>query len=49
MANEVAWRSLKPSLQCGQNVMKLKATGPGATDLQLDMGRIIQQKYTFAL
>ncbi|XP_035526007.1 adhesive plaque matrix protein-like [Morone saxatilis] len=38
MANEAAWRRLNPSLYCGQNKMKLRAMGPRAADLQLDMG-----------
>ncbi|XP_042353750.1 adhesive plaque matrix protein-like [Plectropomus leopardus] len=38
MANDTAWRRLNPSLHCGQSKMKLKAMGPGAADLKLDMG-----------
>nr|XP_046265339.1 adhesive plaque matrix protein-like [Scatophagus argus] len=35
---EAAWMRLKASLQCGPNKMEFKAMGPGAADLQLDMG-----------
>ncbi|XP_074507334.1 uncharacterized protein LOC141777189 [Sebastes fasciatus] len=38
MADEAAWRRLNCSLHCGQSKMKLRAMGPGAADLQLDMG-----------
>ncbi|KAG7229307.1 hypothetical protein INR49_012965 [Caranx melampygus] len=38
MANEAAWRRLNATLHCGQTQMKLKAMGPGAADLQLNMG-----------
>ncbi|XP_034469744.1 uncharacterized protein LOC117778350 [Hippoglossus hippoglossus] len=38
MANEGAWRRLNPTLHCGQTKMKFKAMGPGAADLQLDIG-----------
>lgn len=37
-APEAAWKRLKPTLSCDQNKMKLKAMGPGAAYLQLDMG-----------
>lgn len=37
-AYETAWRRLNPMLYCGQKEMKLKAMGPGAAYLQLDMG-----------
>lgn len=37
-AHEAAWKRLKPILSCDQNKMKLKAMGPGAAYLQLDMG-----------
>lgn len=37
-AHEAAWRRLNPILSCDQNKMKLKAMGPGAAYLQLDMG-----------
>lgn len=37
-AQEAAWRRLNPKLYCGQTNMKLKVMGPGAADLQLDMG-----------
>lgn len=39
MEDEAAWKRLNPSLHCGQNQMKLKAIGPAAAYLQLDMGR----------
>ncbi|XP_018532225.1 uncharacterized protein LOC108883498 isoform X2 [Lates calcarifer] len=38
LPNEAVWRHLNPTLHCGQTQMKLKAMGPGAADLQLDMG-----------
>lgn len=40
MADEAAWRRLNPSLHCGQSKMKIKAMGPGAADLKLDMGNV---------
>lgn len=39
-ANETAWRRLNATLYCGQTKMKLKAMGPGAADLYLDMGTV---------
>lgn len=41
-ANEEAWRRLNATLHCGETKMKLKAMGPGAADLQLDMGIVTQ-------
>ncbi|KAG7526458.1 hypothetical protein JOB18_040404 [Solea senegalensis] len=38
MANKAAWELLNPTLCCGQTKMKFKAMGPGAADLQLDIG-----------
>ncbi|XP_034468954.1 uncharacterized protein LOC117777946 [Hippoglossus hippoglossus] len=38
MANEGAWKRLNPALRCGQTKMKFKAMGPGAADLQLNIG-----------
>lgn len=38
IAKEAAWRHLKPHLHCGQMAMKLKAMGPRAMDVKLDMG-----------
>ncbi|XP_058496460.1 uncharacterized protein LOC131466890 [Solea solea] len=38
MANKAAWELLNPTLRCGQTKMKFKAMGPGAADLQLDIG-----------
>lgn len=50
MAKEAAWRRLKPYLHCGQNKMKLKAMGPRAADIQLDMGIVTQPNfYTISL
>ncbi|XP_028988417.1 uncharacterized protein LOC114844906 [Betta splendens] len=37
---EAAWRRLNPSLSCGATRMKLRAMGPGAANLQLDMGQV---------
>ncbi|XP_024863031.1 uncharacterized protein LOC108239620 isoform X2 [Kryptolebias marmoratus] len=34
---EAAWRLLNASLQCGSDEFRLKAMGPGAADLQLEM------------
>ncbi|XP_062259491.1 uncharacterized protein LOC133967844 [Platichthys flesus] len=39
MPNEGAWRRLNPALHCGQTKMKFTAMGPGAADLQLDIGK----------
>lgn len=50
MAKEAAWKRLSLSLHCGENTMKLKALGPGAADLQLDMGTVTQPSlYTVSL
>lgn len=38
MAN-AAWGLLNAKLQCGSNEFKFKAMGPGAADIQLEMGR----------
>ncbi|MEQ2276519.1 hypothetical protein XENORESO_003737 [Xenotaenia resolanae] len=38
MIEGTAWRSSNSSLHCGRNKMKFKMMGPGATELQLDMG-----------
>ncbi|KAF3699331.1 hypothetical protein EXN66_Car015018 [Channa argus] len=38
VADEAAWRRLKPTLLCGLTKMKLKVMGPGAAHLQLDTG-----------
>ncbi|MEY6296630.1 hypothetical protein WJF85_29745, partial [Salmonella enterica subsp. enterica serovar Corvallis] len=38
MIEATAWRSSNSSLHCGRNKMKFKVMGPGATELQLDMG-----------
>lgn len=45
-ANEAAWRRLNATLHCGETKMKLKAMGPGAADLQLDMGIVTQPSLT---
>lgn len=42
MANEAAWKRLNPTLHCGQTKMKFKAMGPGAVDLQLNIGIVTQ-------
>lgn len=46
-AKEAAWRHLKPYLHCGQNKMKLKAMGPRAANLQLDMGMVVHPNFVY--